>query len=334
MFISLSLPQRQDLVTLISMAEKAETFGYHGIWLGDHYFNRSVFISLGLLARSTERIFLGTGVTNPFHITPAMLASFGATLQEISRGRFRMGLGAGDTDSLRIEGIIRPPDLPVFMEQTVKSIQKLATGQEAFFPVAGKDQNAAARLNYSTVETCFPVYLGVLGPTMMKTAVKCSDGMLINSSSVQDVLRAVTIFERALNDGLSAEKFQIIPFTLVEVLEKKEKESNFLKGMISKIVSDLPASYVLDREDEALVIEKIRKLVKQQNYAEAFKLLDHRLINNFSITGSFDEITQRLLEFEKIKEVKEIIIGGTGIPGKFEKFMATLREHLSDHLLV
>ncbi|MHA2330826.1 MAG: LLM class flavin-dependent oxidoreductase [Candidatus Hodarchaeales archaeon] len=331
LLFSLSLPQRQDIPSIMKLAIKAETLGYHGIWLGDHYFNRNIFTGLGMITKITQNILLGTGVTNPFHITPAMLASAGATLQELSGNRFRMGIGTGDTQSLLAEGITRPRGLPTFMKEVVEGIKNLAKGEEALFFSHKEGNGKVAKLNYAGAETSFPIYLGVLGSKMMNVAIQCCEGMLVNSSNKQDIKRAEKLLKQSSDKGLTVNNFQIIPFTLVEVVKRNKEASNILKGMITKIVSDLPMNYLQNLDGIDQSIKAIKYLVNKQKYPEAANKIDQDLIERFSIIGSIEDITERLLDYQRIKGVNEVVIGGPGIPGNFEGFINEMQKYLPFH---
>lgn len=87
------------------MALLAESNGLDSIWLYDHLLYRSndqptvgiweCWTTLSALAEATQRVELGTLVLcNPFR-NPAILAKMAITLDEVSGGRFIMGLGAG-----------------------------------------------------------------------------------------------------------------------------------------------------------------------------------------------------------------------------------------------
>jgi len=75
-------------------AKLAEDSGFSHVWVTDHYNNRNVFAILSILARATNRVKIGTSVTNPFHMNPAVIASAIATINEISNGRAILGIGA------------------------------------------------------------------------------------------------------------------------------------------------------------------------------------------------------------------------------------------------
>src|SRR5579872_3922519 len=90
---------------LQAMAQAAEQTRLDSLWLADHLIYRfpeqeelapwEAFTMLSALAAVTTRIELGTMVACTSFRPPALLAKMADTLDEISRGRFILGLGAG-----------------------------------------------------------------------------------------------------------------------------------------------------------------------------------------------------------------------------------------------
>jgi alkanesulfonate monooxygenase SsuD/methylene tetrahydromethanopterin reductase-like flavin-dependent oxidoreductase (luciferase family) len=86
------------------MAVAAETVGFDSLWVGDHLLYRSgngvrgpweAWSVMAALAAATERVQIGPLVAATSFHSPAMLAKKAATIDEISNGRFILGLGAG-----------------------------------------------------------------------------------------------------------------------------------------------------------------------------------------------------------------------------------------------
>lgn len=77
---------------------RAEALGYErvGIWDSPALF-REPWVTLGSVARDTERIRLGTWVTNPRSRHPLVTAACAATLDDLAPGRVYIGIGAGGT---------------------------------------------------------------------------------------------------------------------------------------------------------------------------------------------------------------------------------------------
>jgi F420-dependent oxidoreductase-like protein len=91
---------------LQNIARDAEAAGFDGIWLMDHFRQIPMFgpawhdmlesyTTLAFLAAATERVSLGTLVTGVTYRNVAHLGKIVATLDVLSRGRARCGLGAG-----------------------------------------------------------------------------------------------------------------------------------------------------------------------------------------------------------------------------------------------
>lgn len=79
-------------------ARRTEARGWDGLVLTDSQnMTGDPYVALGLAARATSRIGLGTGVTNPVTRHPAATAAAIATVQELSNGRAVLGIGRGDS---------------------------------------------------------------------------------------------------------------------------------------------------------------------------------------------------------------------------------------------
>src|SRR5829696_655070 len=82
-------------------AQSAEQAGFDTIWASEDPDGWDAFSALSVLATATERIHLGTGVTNPYLRHPNLIAASVATLDHASGGRAFLGLGRGEPDWYR-----------------------------------------------------------------------------------------------------------------------------------------------------------------------------------------------------------------------------------------
>src|SRR2546423_10879165 len=128
---------------LRAMASTAENCGFDSIWMGDHMLYRGdgrpergpwdAWTLLAALAASTERVRLGTLVASTAFHPPGLIARMAATIDEVSAGRFVLGLGAGWNDvEFRSFGI--PFDRLVSrFEEAFEIIRRPLAGQRGRF---------------------------------------------------------------------------------------------------------------------------------------------------------------------------------------------------------
>jgi alkanesulfonate monooxygenase SsuD/methylene tetrahydromethanopterin reductase-like flavin-dependent oxidoreductase (luciferase family) len=89
---------RPDTAPLLDLGQHAEQLGFEAIWAGDGPLARprhDPLIMLTALAARTERVVLATGVLLGALRPALLLAQATSTLDQISEGRFVLGLGAG-----------------------------------------------------------------------------------------------------------------------------------------------------------------------------------------------------------------------------------------------
>src|ERR1035438_7873444 len=103
----------------LRMAQAAEAAGFDAFFRSDHYLTMGgdglpgptdSWVTLGAIARETERIRLGTLVTSATFRFPGVLAIAVAQVDAMSGGRVELGLGAGWYDGEHTAyGIPFPP---------------------------------------------------------------------------------------------------------------------------------------------------------------------------------------------------------------------------------
>ena len=100
-----------DLVRDWKLLDEA---GFHTMWVADHLMTfptigslLEAWTTLGAAAAVTEKIRIGTLVTNITYRTPTLLAKEALTIDHISDGRLELGIGAAGTrrDDARVAGV-------------------------------------------------------------------------------------------------------------------------------------------------------------------------------------------------------------------------------------
>lgn len=161
---------------LLAVAVSAESAGFHQLWVSNDLFVRSAPALVGAIAAQTTTIRLGIAVMNPYSVHVSELAMVAATLQEISGGRFLLGLGAGSEQFLGWAGIERSH--PLATTRSALTALRALLGHDdvdtAQLPGWFGPQSA---LRFG-VSAPVPVYVGAMGPRMLEMAGRHADGAL------------------------------------------------------------------------------------------------------------------------------------------------------------
>src|SRR6184192_3339549 len=88
------IPTTGEFGTVVAHAALAGELGYDSV-LCSHIAARDSFTTLAALAGAAPTAALGTAVAPIYHRSPASMAQTAATVDDLSGGRFRLGLGTG-----------------------------------------------------------------------------------------------------------------------------------------------------------------------------------------------------------------------------------------------
>jgi F420-dependent oxidoreductase-like protein len=173
--LSLSPSQELDIPAITRVAVEAESLGYESIWIPETWGVDSVSV-LAALAVATSRIRLASGIFNVFSRSPALIAQTAATLQELSRNRFILGLGSsGPVVVERWHGM--PFSSPIERTRLYVDIIRLAlSGSRVDYHKHGFDLSGFRLGNPPSA--LVPVYIAAIGPNNVRLCGELADGWL------------------------------------------------------------------------------------------------------------------------------------------------------------
>lgn len=176
MKFSLRLNNDHPVQTYVALARLAESVGFDQFWVSDDLYLRSAPVILSAVACYTHRIELGTCILNPYTINPAEIAMLAATLDELSGGRFNLGLASGAGDFLQWVGIPQEKPLTAVVE-SIQVINKLLSGEKASFEGQFLRWTEESYLRFKSLRRV-PIYLGAMSPKMLEAIGQYADGGL------------------------------------------------------------------------------------------------------------------------------------------------------------
>lgn len=172
---------------LVAAVVRADELGLDEVWLADEGVAREPMTILAAAARETGRVRLAVGITSPALRHPGALAATAATVDELSGGRFVLGLGVGGDKSLD------PFDLSV--ERPVATMtEAIATARAV---LGGRAEAGYRPPPHAAPPRPVPIWVGARGPRLLDVACRLADGVFASGCSPDQHDRIASIRARA-----------------------------------------------------------------------------------------------------------------------------------------
>src|SRR6202789_4027730 len=202
-----------DRKLYLRAAQLADELGYHSFWLPEAW-GYEIFTLLTEMAVHTKRIRLGTGIINVYSRTPGLIAMSAATLDDISEGRFILGVGTSGKNV--IEGFHgRPFEKPLSqVRDVIKVTRALLAGQKQSDAGATLAQYRPFKLEMTPVRPTLPIYVAALKQKAIEQIGECADGWIPTFWPYDKLSEGKAwIAAGAARAGRDASKIVTAPFT-------------------------------------------------------------------------------------------------------------------------
>ena len=263
----------------VSLAKLAEAAGFEYGWVFDsHVIWRDPYPLLMLMAQATNRMRLGTCVTNPATREPSVTASSLAVLNEVSSGRMDLGIGRGDS-ARRVLG--KPPTSMKDLEEAVHVIRALVEGRSIEF------EGATLELPW-TPEYRLPVWIAGYGPVALKLTGRIADGAMLQIGD-PDLVRwfASQVKASAAESGRDPAVVKIMAAAPAHVgdLADGRDRTRWFPALVSNHVVDLVNRY--PRED---LPPELTQYIRDR---EGYDYLHHAEVGSSNAAFVTDDIVDR-----------------------------------------
>lgn len=271
----------------VEMAQAAEAVGFDQFWVSHDLFWRSSAVILTAVALATEKIELGTCILNPYTLHPSEIAMLAASLDEVSGGRFNLGISAGAEEFIRWVGI--DYDKPwSTTRDAIKAINAVMAGEQA------ENWKPEAHLRFGERKHV-PVYLGATSPRMLGLAGELADGVLPllfppeHYATVQPLVAAGA--ERA---GRSMDQIDLAACVWCSVSDDRAAAEEVLRDKIAYYIHAL-SGYLRERLglDEAELAAIEHAMMTERDAVKARSLVTPEMLR-IGIVGTPAELIERL----------------------------------------
>jgi F420-dependent oxidoreductase-like protein len=305
--------------------QDAERLGYSSVWTAEAYGSDAVTPAAWIAARTT-RIHVGTGIMQIPARTPAMTAMTAMTLDALSGGRFRLGLGVSGPQV--VEGWHGQPfgkPLTKTREyvEIVRAIWKREKpvefrGEYYQVPYAGPDATGLGKPLKSILHgrASLPIYLAAVGPKNVALAAEIADGWIPVFFSA----RRSTMFREWLDEGFrrggrAREAFDIMPMVPVVVGADAAACRAVVKPRIALYVGGMGArgrnfyNDIARRYGYEAAAKTIQDLYLAGKKAEAEAAVPDELVDEVALCGPRERIRERLAEWSGAGVTTIMVVG-------------------------
>ena len=156
---------------LIECVRAADACGYDSFWMPEAWEHEAFTILTDLAAR-TERIHLGTGIINVFSRSPALIAMSAATLDEVSGGRFRLGLGTSGARVVEDFHGVKFNKPLTRLKEAIQIIRLILAGERVDFNGECFELRRF-KLGFKPLRSDIPIYVAALTPKSQRQTDGC-----------------------------------------------------------------------------------------------------------------------------------------------------------------
>ena len=291
-------------------ASAADGAGFDTVWTSELY-NRSATITMAACAMKTEKAVLGTGILYGVGRSPLMLAAEAADLDELSKGRFVLGIGNGtrrmisdwhgqdgDAPAVRLEELI----------PLVRRVWNLADG-----PI--KHDGRFYHLHISSLGDLakpardIPIYGAAVNPRMTEACGRVADGVLAHTMCSPQYLESVIKPEVAKGEkhaDREAGSCKVATYTLGACSDDEDEARREAAAMIAFYASVKSYGALFTACGFGAEAAKVREAFGSRDLKGMVAAVTDAMVDEFSVAGTPQQVAEKLARYDGV--VDEVVL--------------------------
>ncbi|GAA6526810.1 LLM class F420-dependent oxidoreductase [Intrasporangium sp. DVR] len=301
---------------MVAIAKEADRLGYDSLWVAEAYGSDAPSM-LAWIGALTERIHLGSAVMQIPARTPAMTGMTAATIDTMSGGRFRLGLGvSGPQVSEGWHGVRftsplgRTRDYVDIVRAVLRRERVTHPGPHYELPLPD-GPGKALKLGSRPLRSEVPVYLAAVGPRNLALTGEIADGWLaifLSPAHAREEIRTIAEARRAAGRGTPTDPmagFDVVSSTPVVLVEDVRAAADHLRDYCALYIGGMGSreqnfynrlACRMGFEEEAA---RIQDLYLAGQHREAAAAVPIEFIDETALLGSPQRVAQRLRRYEE-----------------------------------
>jgi len=297
----------------LKLVLEAERLGYDSVWSAEAYGSDAATI-LGWLAQATSKIRLGSAIFQMPARSPAMTAMTAATLDQLSGGRFVLGIGpsgpvvAEGWHGQRFARQLQRTREYVAVVRKALARERLEFAGETLQLPLPDGPGKALKLTIGPLQERIPVYLAAIGPKNTTLAAEIADGWIPFLFSPEHVAEVRPLLDEGFGragGGKGLDDFDIAPNVNVMISDDLEGARDAMRPFIALYVGGMGSreknfyAAAVRRYGFEAAADEIQELYLSGRKEEAAAAIPGELIDAVSLCGPRDRVRERLRMYKE-----------------------------------
>ena len=303
-------PWGESLAELVDVGRRAEAAGAEVLWASE--LHRSATVTASALAHGTTTARIGTAIALAFTRSPMVTALEALDIDEISDGRFILGLGSG-VQRLNEQWHNARFGKPIgHMKETVRNLRHFwatcATGEE--IDLDGQWEPMRIRgyeRIFHQVRTDIPVYLAAMGPMTIRLAGEVGDGWLSHELCSPAYLKKFAMPELeagiARNPNKTRSDLDVVVSACCSVDSDRQAAQRRVAGLVGFYASVRTYADFFDfhglADEQQQVVEAFRSGRGADHLADS---VSSDMIDALTMTGDRDRVAAQIAGYEGLAD--------------------------------
>ena len=295
----------QEIIQLSILSEKA---GFEFVWYPHDTFMQNTWVVTSAVAAQTSKIKIGSVGTNPYTTNPAEIATYIATLDELSNGRTVLGLGLHTEKMVEWTGIDASNYMNVTREAT-EVIRALLRGEIVDYQGEQFQWTDQCYLRFKALRDNIPIYICPFGEDYLRLSGEIGDGSLPMITPPESASYMVP----PILEGIEKSKRQVADFDIagcawLSIASDRTAATNTLRKMVSYFgpYLEAPALETIGLRTEDF--REIETLINSGKYDEAAANVSDEMCQ-LAIAGTPKDVIKKIESLQEMG-ITQVNLGG------------------------
>jgi probable F420-dependent oxidoreductase len=318
--VELGLTVGGDLRTLAEAAREAEDAGFESVWVAETA--RSAFVQAAVVASATSRVLVGTDIALAFPRSPTITAMAARDVDELSGGRFVLGLGS------QVKRVNEQRFGVAFEHPAPKMAEAVEVIREVLGTFRGERIDHQGRFYRITMPPFpgagpapgpLPIYLAAVNAKMVETAATVADGVLGHPMTsplwIREVVRPA-VERGATGAGRDPGEVNVSTSVILQISDDREEALREAAMQVAFYATTRTYRPVLELHGFAGLQEPIRRAFVQHDFASMTELA-MPMARTLAVAGTAEECREQVAAFEGVAD--RVILSGAWVGPSSER---------------